>query len=63
MISLIWNSGNKQMAKKKKKRQTKKQTLNYRELRTIMVTRGKVGWQMGEIGEGDQSSLTMMSTE
>ena len=46
--------------RKKRERQTKKQTLNYREL---MVTRGEVDWVGGQLntGWGLGRALVMMS--
>ena len=53
MISLICRTEETKQAKGKKKRQrqTKKQTLNYRE--QCDGDRGKVGEEMGEIRDGD----------
>ena len=46
---------------KKKRRKTKKQTLNYREQIDGYQMGG--GWGMDEIGEEIKSTLIMMSTE
>ena len=60
----MWNLRNKtkeQKGEKKREREIKKQTLNYRE-HTAGYQRGG-GWGMGEIGDGDEGGhLPAMST-
>lgn len=47
----MWNLKNTTNEKRKRKRQTKKPTLNYAGL---MVTRGEEGGEMGETGDRDK---------
>ena len=59
-FSHMWNLRNK-TSNQRKKRQTKKQTLSYKE--QTVVTRGEVGGGMGKWVMESKSKFIIMSTE